>query len=543
MSPALDAIILKALDKDPKRRYQSAPELRVDLERLAAPMPLRAVHRPRGRILWWALGPAGTLLALLSVLVGLNVAGMRDRLLGHAAPRRIESLAVLPLANLSGDPEQEYFADGMTEELITDLAKIGALRVISRTSAMHFKGTDKPLPEIARLLNVDAIIAGSVLRSGDRVRITAQLVEGATDRHLWAESYERDLKDVLALQSEVARAIASQIEVTLSPAAEAGLARGARPVSPEAHEAYLKGRYHWNRRMPADLKRSIEYFQQAIERAPDYGLAHAALSLAYVTFATWWVEPPTRAFPRAQAAALKALEVDEGLADAHTALANTKCLYEWDWSGAEREFRRAIELSPNDPTAHEDYGFCLALMGRVEEAIAEVKRARDLDPLSLSINGHLGEVYRLARQYDAAIDQFRKAQDLNPSFPQPHAWMAMTYAHMGRLKEGLAEGEAAQRFWGQPLPMNGYVLALAGRRAEALDILADVRHGRTYFPPSFEAMIYAGLGEDDRMFEALERAFVEREDGVSRLKVDPTFDRWRSDPRFKALLRRMNFPE
>ena len=543
ISPALDHIILKALDKDPRRRYQSARDLLVDLERLGDPAPLRVASRPRTRAVYWTLAAAGALLTLVAVIIGLNVGGMRDRLLGRAASKRIESLAVLPLANLSGDPEQEYFADGMTEELITDLAKIGALRVISRTSAMHFKGTDKPVPEIARALNVDAVVEGSVLRSKDRVRITAQLVEGTSDRHLWAESYERDLKDVLALQSEVARAIASQIEVTLSPAAEAGLARGARPVSPEAHEAYLKGRYHWNRRMPADLKKSIEYFQQAIEREPDYGLARAALSLAYVTFATWWVEPPTRAFPRARAAALKALEVDEDLTDAHTALADTKCLYEWDWSGAEREFRRAIELNPNDPTAHEDYGFCLALMGRNEEGIAEMKRARDLDPLSLSINAHLGEVYRLARQYDAAIDQFRKAQDLNPSFPQPHAWMAMTYAHMGRLKEGLAEGEAAQRFWGQPLPMNGYVLALSGRRAEALDILASVRNGRTFFPPFFEAMVYAGLGDDDRMFEALERAFVEREDGVSRLKVDPTFDRWRSDPRFKSLLRRMNFPE
>jgi TolB-like protein/Flp pilus assembly protein TadD len=543
ISPALDGIILKALDKDPRRRYQSAADLRVDLERLAMPMPLLVARRHPGPRRGWPVIAAAGLLAVTAILLGLNVGGIRDRLLGRPAPGRIRSLAVLPLRNLSGDPGQEYFADGMTEELITDLAKIGPLRVISRTSVMHYKGSDRPLPEIARALNVDAIVEGSVLRSKDRVRITAQLVEGTSDRHLWAESYERDLKDVLALQSEVAQAIASQIEVTLSPAAEAGLARGARPVSSEAHEAYLKGRYHWNRRMPADLKKSIEYFQQAIEREPDYGLAYAALSLAYVTFATWWVEPPTRAFPRARAAALKALEVDEGLADAHTALANTKCLYEWDWSGAEREFRRVTELSPNDPTAHEDYGFCLALMGRIEEAIAEVKLARDLDPLSLSINGHLGEIYRLARQYDAAIDQFRKAQDLNPSFPQPHAWMAMTYAHMGRLKEGLVEGEAAQRFWGQPLPMNGYVLALSGRRAEALDILAGVRHGRTYFPPFFEAMIYAGLGEDDRMFEALERAFVEREDGVSRLKVDPTFDRWRSDPRFKVLLRRMNFPE
>ncbi len=263
-----------------------------------------------------------------------------------------------------------------------------------------------------------------------------------------------------------------------------------------------------------------------------------------MTFATWWVEPPTQAFPRARAAALKALELDDGLAEAHTALADVKSLFEWDWAGAEREFRRAIELSPNYPTAHENYGYyCLSAMGRVDEGIAEVKRARDLDPLSLSINGTLGETYRRARQFDAAIVQFRKAQDLDTAYPQPHAWMAMTLADKGLLKEALAEGETAQRLWGQPLPMNAHVLALSGRRAEALQILESLKSGRTYFPPFFEAMIYSGLGDGDRMFGALERAFVEREDGVNGLKVDPTFDRWRSDPRFQALINRMGLPQ
>ncbi len=543
LSPALDGIILKALDKDPDRRYQSARELQVDLERLGAPVPLRAAHRPRARALWWTLGPAGALLALLSVLVGLNVAGMRDRLVGRAAPRRIESLAVLPLANLSGDPGQEYFADGMTEELITDLAKIGALRVISRTSVMHFKGTEKPLPEIARQLNVDAVIEGSVMRSNDRVRITAQLVEGATDRHLWAESYERELKDVLALQSEVARAITSQIKVTVSPAAEAGLARSARPVSPEAHEAYLMGLYHWNRRMPADLRKSIEYFQRAIELEPDYGLAYAAMAESYAIFADYSIESPKEAFPRARAAALKALEIDDGLAEAHNALAYTKCEFEWDWAEAEKEFRRALELNPNYPTAHQWYGECFASMGRTDEAIAELRRARDLDPLSLVINTILGRVYMLARQYDAAVDQLRRTLEIDQDFALGHAWLSVTYVRKGLLEQALAEAETAERLFGQsPLPFRAYVLAVSGRRAEALEFLRRARKERTYVSAFGEALVDAGLGDGDRMFDALNRAFVERLFGVSTLKVDPTFDRWRSDPRFQSLIDRMRLP-
>ena len=299
ISPSLDGIILKALDKDPNRRYQSARELLVDLERLGAPAPLMVAPRPRALPRWWPLVAAGVSVVAAAVIVGLNVGGLRDSLLGRGVPGRIESLAVLPLVNLSHDPEEEYFADGMTDELITRLSKIGALRVISRTSVMHYKDTIKPLPKIANELNVDVIISGSVLRSGDRVRITAQLLEGATDRHLWAESYERDLHDVLALQSEVARAIAGEIRVKLSPQEGARLA-GAQQVNPEAFQAYLKGRHFQDRRTAEGVERSVEYFEQAIKANPNDALSYAAQADSYELLAIYGSLPSGEAHRKAK---------------------------------------------------------------------------------------------------------------------------------------------------------------------------------------------------------------------------------------------------
>jgi serine/threonine protein kinase/TolB-like protein len=341
----LEEIIGKALEKDRKLRYQTASDLRTDLQRLkrdtesgrsAGVSPaVGAIHElPLRR---WALGlgiATLALAALVAVLVGLNVGGLRNRLgaiVGavREPPLQIQSLAVLPLANLSGDPEQEYFADGMTDELITNLSKIGSLKVISRTSVMQYKGAKKPLREIAQALGVDGVIEGSVFRAGNRVRITAQLIHAATDRHLWAESYERDLRDVLALQSEVAQAIAKEIQIKLTPQEQAHLA-SARPVNPEAHEAYLKGRYYWNLRTEEGLKKGIEYFQQAIEKDPGYALAYAGLADTYGVLATWNVMAPKEAYPRAKAAAFKALEMDEALAEAHASLGAAREEYDWD---------------------------------------------------------------------------------------------------------------------------------------------------------------------------------------------------------------------
>ncbi|MFQ5927272.1 MAG: adenylate/guanylate cyclase domain-containing protein, partial [Terriglobia bacterium] len=335
------------------------------------------------------------------------------------APGQITSLAVLPLENFMGDPEQEYFVDGMTEALITELSKIGALKVISRTSAMHYKDSDKPLPEIARELGVDAVVEGSVLRAGEEVRITAQLIHGTTDTHLWAKSYERDLRNILALQSEVAQAIADEIKLKLTPQEQARLAR-AQPVNPAAYEAYLRGRYYWNKRTEEGFRKGLEYFQQAAEIDPEYALAYAGLADSYNTLGSYAALPPNVAYGQGKVAAIQALELDDTLAEGHNALAWWKMDYEWDWSSAEREFRRAIELNPSYATAHHQYSHLLTAMNRTEEMLAESQRALELDPLDLIINVHLGARYYYARQYDQAIEQLQKVVEMDPNFPQAH---------------------------------------------------------------------------------------------------------------------------
>ncbi|MCL5005864.1 MAG: tetratricopeptide repeat protein, partial [Acidobacteria bacterium] len=314
----------------------------------------------------------------------------------------IHSLAVLPLENLSGDPEQEYFADGMTGELITDLGTISALRVISRQSVMRYKDSKKPLPEIARELNVDAIVEGTVRRSGDRVRITANLLYAPTDRHLWSETYERDLRDVLSLQDEVARSIASQIKIKVTPQEHARLA-SARPVNPEAHRFYLLGRSYWNKRTAEGFKIAIGHFQRAIEIDPTYASAYAGLADSYILLSNYGLLPPKEAMPRGTAVAQKALVIDESLAEAHTSLAWACTEYDWNWPVCEREYKRAIELNPNYATAHHWYGDYLSAMGRHREAIAELERAQQFNPLSPIISSCLGYRYYYAREYEEAI--------------------------------------------------------------------------------------------------------------------------------------------
>ncbi|MGH9779106.1 MAG: protein kinase domain-containing protein, partial [Candidatus Acidiferrales bacterium] len=365
LSAELERIILKCLEKDPERRYQSPRELRVDLERLAAPSAVAApLVQPSGPRRW-AIPTAAMIALLLAVLLGFNLGGLRDRLLGRVGSPQIQSLAVLPLDNLSGNPEQEYFVDGMHEELITRLAKISALKVISRTSVMRYRGERRPpLPEIGRELGVDAVIEGSVRRSGDQVRITVQLVEAATDKHLWAESYQRDLRDVLALQSDVAQAIADEIRITLTAQERASLS-GATRVNPQAYEAYLKGRFYWNKRSPAGLLKGMEYFNQAIEHDPQDALAYSGLADSYTQLAYRGQLSSDDAYPRAKAAATKALEINSTLAEAHASLGFIYFNYEWDWPGAEKEFLLAIKLNPNYAESHHWYSHFLMDTGRV----------------------------------------------------------------------------------------------------------------------------------------------------------------------------------
>ncbi len=565
LPPELEHIINKALEKDREERYQSASELRADLKRLkheteaarsAGVSPAAAaIHELPLRRWWPAVATAATLVAAVAVLIALNVAGLRDRIsmavgARHAAPvPQIQSIAVLPLENLSGDPGQEYFADGMTEELIATLGKLSALRVISRTSAMRYKKTDKPLPQIARELNVDAVIEGSVLRAGDRVRITAQLIQAATDRHLWAETYDRDLRDVLALQDEVARAIASEIKVKLTPQEQTRLA-SARQVNPEAHELYLKGRYYWNKRTPDTLKKSLEYFEQAIEKDPSYAPAYAGLADSYDMLAagSYAVLPPKQAYPRAEAAAMKALQLDSTLAEAHTSLAWAKIFFDWDWQGAEREFTQAIELNPGYANAHHWYALYLTIMGHHSEAIAEDRKAESLDPLSLIISADLAmEALGPAGMYDQEMEQCRKTLEMDPSFPLAHACLCDSYKNKRMYKEAVAEMQKAIDLSGGSVvwvSALAHTYALAGRRDEATKILNELkaRSKREFVSPILFAYIYAGLGDKDQAFAWLEKAYEERSDVVGGLKVGRQLDPLRSDPRFQDLLRRMNFP-
>jgi serine/threonine-protein kinase len=558
----LEEIINKALEEDREVRYQTASDLRADLKRLkrdtgsgrsAVASVGAGLARPRegtrrgGRYKALAAGAAVIVAALGVVLLGFNVGGWRERVLGRAGAPRIESLAVLPLENLMGDPAQEYFVDGMTEALIADLAQIEALRVISRTSVMQYKGVKKPLPQIARELNVDAVIEGSVLRSGDRVRITAQLIQAVTDKHLWAQSYERDLRDVLALQSEVAGAIANEIKIKLTPQEQARLA-SARPVNPDAHEAYLKGRYYWNLRTEEGLKKGIEYFQQAIEKDPGYALAYAGLANTYDVLVTWGVMAPKEGYPREKAAAFKALEMDETLAEAHASLGSARACYDWDWVGAEKEYKRAIELDPGYATGHEWYAEYLSAMGRHNEAIAEAKRAQELDPLSLIINAvEGGLVFFYARRYDEAIAQCRRTLELNAGFYPAHLFLGRAYEAEKLYAEAISEYQKAIALeQGNPLLAaelaRGY--AAAGKRTEAVNIISRLEElsKRRYVSSYVTAQIYTALGDTNQAFAWLEKAYEERPYELVYLNVDLRFDRLRSDLRFQDLLRRMNFP-
>jgi TolB-like protein/Tfp pilus assembly protein PilF len=487
-----------------------------------------------------------TILALLAVLTSLNVGGWRDRLLPRAAPGAIESLAVLPLENLSRDPEQEYFAEGMTEELIASLAKISALRVISRTSVVRYKGAHKPLPEIARELNVDGVIEGSTLRSGGRVRITAKLIHATTDRHLWANSYERDERDVLALQGEVARAIANEIKVKLTPQEQARLT-SARPVNPEAYEAYLKGRYEWNTRTEEGLKKSLRYFEQAIAVEPSYGAAYSGLADSYSMLWDNQYLGPDECIPKARAAALKAIEIDDNLAEAHTSLANVMGSYDWNWTAAEKEYRRALELNPNYATAHHWYAGQLAQMGHHVEALEEIRKARQLDPLSPRINAVVGLHLYWARQYDLALEELNKALDLNPNDPMTHQIVGLVYLQKAKNQEAITELLRANHLIGEkgwpPLTLaQGY--AFVGQRDQARKMLEKLekQSKRTFVAPTEIGLIYAALGERHQAFAWLERAYEQRDSGLLMLKVDARFDLLRPDPRFQDLLRRVGLP-
>jgi TolB-like protein/DNA-binding winged helix-turn-helix (wHTH) protein/Tfp pilus assembly protein PilF len=462
------------------------------------------------------------------------------------APAGIRSLAVLPLENLSGDASQNYFADGMTDELITDLAQISALRVISRTSVMAYKGARKPLPQIARELNVDAVVEGTVLRSGDQVRITAQLIEASTDKHLWSQSYEGELRDTLALQSRVASAIADQIRINLTPREQAAL-KNVKVVNPEAYESYLKGRYFWNKRTADGLKAALAYFRQATEEDPNYAKAYSGLADTYALLGDWQyaVMTPKEAFPEAKAAAIHALELDNTLGEAHNSLAFVLDGFDWDLDAGGKEFQRAIELNPGYATAHHWYAWHLALLGRFDEAITEMRKAENLDPLSLIINADLAELLGLAHSYDDSIRQSLKTIEMDPNFALAHNQLAQAYLQKHMYAEAVAElQKAVELSRDSPTCIANLARAYvaSGKPSEAVKLLNILKKRSTtgYSNASEIAMIYASLGDTDQAMNWLEKGFEQRFNPGVLLR--PGFDPLRSDPRFQNLLRRIGLP-
>jgi TolB-like protein/DNA-binding winged helix-turn-helix (wHTH) protein/Tfp pilus assembly protein PilF len=455
----------------------------------------------------------------------------------------IHSVAVLPLANFSGDASQEYFADGMTDELITQLGQISSVRVISRTSAMSYKNTRKPLAIIARELDVQAVVEGSVLRDGDRVRITAQLIRVPADEHLWAHSYEGSFRDTLALQSEVSQAIAAQIRATLTRQEKAAL-RKRKAMNAQAYEAYLKGRYFWNKRDAVGLKRAIEYFQRAIAADPAYAEAYSGLADAYALAGGWeyGVLPAREATPRAREAATKAVVLDPTLAEAHTSLAFALDQYPWDWAGAEREFRRALDLNPGYATAHHWYGYHLMMMGRSDEGIAELKRAQSLDPLSLIINAGVADVLYIGHRFDEAQRELQKTLEMDPNFAIAHHQRGQVLVQQQSPEAAIVEFQRAIELSGHSWAFDAdlaHAYALSGHAGEARTILRTLeeRQDESGSVEANIALIYVGLGDAEQAMHWLEKAYAARFEPV--ILVRPPFDPLRADPRFKDLMRRL----
>jgi TolB-like protein/Tfp pilus assembly protein PilF len=495
----------------------------------------------------WAAAPVIiAAVVIVGITIVIAVGRFRNSALQRSSSVKIHSLAVLPFENLSGDTEQEYFADGMTAELITELAKISSIRVISRTSVMRYKRIRKPLGDIARELNVDVVVEGEVLRSQNRVRVTTQLIDTATDRHLWSETYDRDLRDVVSLQADVAQSVATAIGARVAPAEDSHPA-STRRVNPEAYEAYLKGRFFLEKRTTAGSNKAANYFQQAVRIDPRFAEAYAGLARAYNTLGTYGILPPNECFPKAREAADKALQLDVTLSEAYAARGFAWSMYERDWSAAEQDFRRAIRLNPNDANAHHGYSEHLTNVGRAEGAVSEMERARELDPLSLPVNGALGRTYRDARRNEAADVQCRKTLELDPDFALGHWCLGVTRVAEKRYPEAVAEMQRANALGAAPLYTwgLGYAYAVSGDRIRATALIEALkkRSDNVYMPAYFIASIYGALGEKDLAFAWLQRAYAARDPQITYLLLDPFMNPLRSDARFDAIVRQVGFPQ
>lgn len=512
------------------------------LKRIVGPSRKSYFSLPRIAVL------VAAVLAGSALISGITMHYVRGVNASKGKANRSSSLVVLPLENLSGDKEQDYFADGMTDDLIANLAKIHSLRVISRSTAMAYKGTHKPLPQIASELNVDAVVEGTVLRVGNRVRITAELVQVSTDHHLWADTYESPIGDVLALQNRVSSAIVDEIRINLTKEDKERLAM--KPaVGPEAYEDYLKGRYYWNKRSGEGFAKAIGYFEEATRRDPQYALAYAGLADCYgIIGATIYGNlPASEAAPKAKAAAIRALEIDPTLAEAETSLATAKFNYDWDWTAAEEGFKRAIQLDPSYATAYQRYSLYLIALGRFDESFDQIKKARDLEPLSISINASFGWRLYLAREYDRSIAQLRDTLEMDPSYEWAHLILGQAYEQKGEYTSALEElRKAVELSHSSPLMISAlaHAYAVSGNHSDAQKLLAELEalSKKEYVSPYYVAMVYLGLGKNDLATNWLEKAYDDRSNGLVFLKVEPELDPLRADPRFVSLLHKLNFP-
>jgi TolB-like protein/Tfp pilus assembly protein PilF len=538
--PALEHIVKHCLEKDRDNRFQSARDIAFALGEAssgsaAAPAtPAAQPARSRAfRPLLWAAGVAALATAVLWLRLGAGT---------------IDSLAVLPFVNAGGDPNAEYLSDGITESLINSVSQIPGIKVVSRTSAFHYKGRDVGAKTVGRELGVRAVLTGRIVQRGDALSIRAELVDARDDTHLWGEQYNRRLSDILAVQEEIAGDISGKLRQRLTGEEKKRLTKR-YTENAEAYGLYLKGRYHWNKRTGEDIQKGIGYFQQAIEKDPTYALAYAGLADCYAILFYYAELPASEAFPKAKAAALKALEIDDTLAQAHAALAFVHEDFDWDFSSAEKEFKRAIELNPNYPTVHHWYSRHLSWLGRHEQAIAEAERANELDPLSPVISNARAVVFNNARQYDRATEAARKTLELDKGFGIAHVWLGLALEQKKMYPEAIAEFEEGVRLSGReilPLADLGHAYAVSGRREEAMKLIEELKgwSERGFDPLANIALVHAGLGQNGEAMRWLEEAYQARSAWLIELalKVDPRWDALRSDARFQDLLRRIGFP-
>ncbi len=554
LPPKLGEIIEKALEKDRDVRYQHASDLRADLKRLkrdtdsGRSASVAAGLSRQGEaggvkppLQWrWKWIATGTAVLILGALVATSL---------HFLPGRgkaIDSIAVLPFANASGDPNTEYLSDGITENLINSFSQLPKLRVVPRSRVFRYKGKETDPEKIGRELNVRAVLTGRVTQRGDSLNIQTELVDVAADSQLWGRQYNRKFSEIISVQEEIAKEVSEKLRLRPTGEEQKRLTRR-YTENPEAHQLYLKGRYVWNRRTAQTLQRAAEYFQQAIDKDPGYALAWAGLADCYALYSFYGVLSPEEAFPKAKEAAAKALEIDDTLAEAHASLVLVKRVYDWDWPGVEREFKRTIELNPNYGSAYRWYGEYLQAMGRLDESLPMMKRAEEIEPLSLVTSTSVGLQLYLARQYDQAIEQLRKTLDMDANFPTAHLFLGFAYEQKGMFEEAIAEIQKGSSLSeGDPTMAGalGHAYAVSGRKDRAQNVLVELKQlsRQRYVAPFEIAVIHIGLGDKDQTFEWLEKAYRDHSPWLVFLKVDPRFDSLHGDSRYRDLRRRMGLP-